>query len=348
MFTPKERLIRALRGESVDRSPCICPGGMMNMATTEIMAMSKSFWPEAHYQAEKMASLALGVHRFSGIENLGVPFCMTVEAEAMGASVNTGSAANEPRVTEYPLLKLEDWPSLPEIKAENGRTAVLAEAVGILSKESPDLPVIVNLTGPISLATSLIEPMVFFKAMGKQPELAQQFLTFVTDNLIVFGQCLLRAGAQIINIADPSGTGEILGPHRFAQFALPCINRILNELDGEYQASMVHICGRLQSIFPEINQLDTAAISIDSITSIRKLKAALDDKIIVGNVSTMLLQNAQPERVKASALNCLQKGVRVLSPACGISPATPLANLQAMVEAVHYFDYLNPEVNILD
>ncbi len=348
MFASKDRLIRALKGQAIDRIPCICPGGMMNMATTEIMSMADSYWPEAHYQAEKMASLALGVHRFTGIENLGVPFCMTVEAEAMGAKVNLGSISNEPRVIEYPLFRLEEWKLLSAIKPARGRTAVLAEAVSLMSIASPELPIIVNLTGPISLATSLIEPMVFFKAMGKQAELVHEFLSFVTDNLIVFAKYLLRAGAQIINIADPSGTGEILGPCRFAQFALPYINRILNELDGEYQASMVHICGRLQSIFPEINQLDTAAISIDSITSVSKLKAALDDKIIVGNVSTMLLQTGQPERVKASALNCLQKGVGVLSPACGISPATPLTNLQAMVEAVHCFDYLNPEVNKLD
>lgn len=37
MFTEKERLERALRQEEVDRPPCICPGGMMNMITTDLM-----------------------------------------------------------------------------------------------------------------------------------------------------------------------------------------------------------------------------------------------------------------------------------------------------------------------
>ncbi len=341
MLTPKDRLIKTLKGESADRPPCICPGGMMNMVTTDVMRQVGSLWPEAHQNPQAIAKLALGVHNLTGIENLGVPFCMTVEAEAMGAKISLGSMETEPRVVGYPLSMLQDWSSLPEIKPGTGRISMVAEAVNILAANNPELPVIVNLTGPISLATSLIEPMIFFKAMGKQPEMVHEFLSFITDNLIIFGRSLLQAGAQIITVADPSGTGEILGPRRFAEFALPYINRILNSLQGDYEASMVHICGRLHSIFTEINQLETGAISIDSATSVTKLKAALDDKIIVGNVSTYLLQNGQPERVKASALSCLSKGAAVLSPACGISPSTPLVNLQAMVRAVHEFDYQN-------
>ncbi|MDD3269546.1 MAG: MtaA/CmuA family methyltransferase [Syntrophomonadaceae bacterium] len=347
MITPKHRLINALNGEAIDRSPCICPGGMMNMATTEVMLRVGSHWPEAHKKPRDMARLALGVCHFTGIENLGVPFCMTIEAEAMGAKVNLGSMTNEPRVTEYPLVKLEDWKLLTGINPGKGRAGIVGEAISYLAEGNSELPVIVNLTGPISLAGSLIEPMVFFKAMGKHPELVHEFLCFITDNLIVFGRSMLQAGAQIINIADPSGTGEILGPRRFAEFALPYINRILNELQGEYQASMVHICGRLQSIFTEVDQLATNAISIDSNTSISKLRSALHEKVMVGNISTYLLQNGQPDRVKEVGLNCLQKGVAVLSPACGISPATPLVNLQAMVSAVHDFDYRNREVSIL-
>ena len=347
MITPQDRLIKALNGQVIDRSPCICPGGMMNMATTEIMQRVGSHWPEAHKKPQDMARLALGVCHLTGMENLGVPFCMTVEAEAMGAKVNLGSLANEPRVAEYPLMKLEDWETLPGINPGEGRAGIVAEAVSYLASSKTELPVIVNLTGPISLASSLIEPMVFFKAMGKKPELLHEFLYFVTDNLIVFGRSMLQAGAQIINIADPGGTEEILGPRHFAEFALPHINRILNELQGEYQASMVHICGRLQSIFTEINQLATNAISIDSTTSISKLRSALREKVVVGNISTYLLQNAQPDRVKATGFNCLRKGITILSPACGISPATPLANLQAMVSAVHDFDYQNREVSSL-
>ena len=37
MLTPKERLKTVLSGKKADRTPCICPGGMMNMITEELM-----------------------------------------------------------------------------------------------------------------------------------------------------------------------------------------------------------------------------------------------------------------------------------------------------------------------
>ena len=36
-LTPKERLLKVLRKEPVDRPPVICTGGMMNAAIVEIM-----------------------------------------------------------------------------------------------------------------------------------------------------------------------------------------------------------------------------------------------------------------------------------------------------------------------
>ena len=85
MITPKERLFRVLKGEKVDRPPCICPGGMMNMIVEEVMDITGVKWPEAHSDAGMMADLSEGIYTNGGFENFGVPFCMTVEAEAMGA-----------------------------------------------------------------------------------------------------------------------------------------------------------------------------------------------------------------------------------------------------------------------
>ena len=91
MFTEKERLERALRQEEVDRPPCICPGGMMNMITTDLMDACGVTWPEAHTDAQMMADLALASYQHGCFENVGVPFCMTIEAEELGAKVTLGS-----------------------------------------------------------------------------------------------------------------------------------------------------------------------------------------------------------------------------------------------------------------
>ena len=62
MLTPKERLRTIMEGKPADRPACICPGGMMNMVTSELMEAVKIYLPEAHTDAEKMAALAKAVY----------------------------------------------------------------------------------------------------------------------------------------------------------------------------------------------------------------------------------------------------------------------------------------------
>ncbi len=64
----------------------------------------------------------------------------------------------------------------------------------------------------------------------------------------------------------------------------------------------------------------------------RDLKAALPEVVRVGNVDALLLQRedaATVERVARAAA----RDFDILSPACGLVPATPAENLRAMVRA---------------
>ena len=51
-------------------------------------------------------------------------------------------------------------------------------------------------------------------------------MEFITDQLTAFGRAQIAAGADVIAISDPSGTGEILGPKYFEEFAVTYINRL--------------------------------------------------------------------------------------------------------------------------
>ena len=56
----------------------------MTMACREVMAKVGCRWPVVHRDEEKMVTLAIAMHKETGFENIGIPFCMTVEAEAWG------------------------------------------------------------------------------------------------------------------------------------------------------------------------------------------------------------------------------------------------------------------------
>lgn len=333
LLTPKERLRLTLAKKPVDRPPFICLGGMMNTAIEEVMDLTENKWPEAHSNAELMAGLAAGIYEQGGFENFGVPFCMTVEAEAMGAKVFLGTKINEPRVTSYPLQSMEDWMKLKRINPEEGRVKVVLDAIKILWDKNPQVPLVANLVGPISVATSLIEPTIFYKDMRKNPQIVHKMMTFITENLIFFGKTQLKAGANVLAVSEPSGTGEILGPALFREFSAPYLNKIVGALkDYAEIGTIIHICGRLKSVYRELKDLECDAISVDGITSIKKVVENLPDKIIMGNISTFALEYESPLGIKNMAENCLLNGAKILAPACGIGPRTPLVNIQMALE----------------
>lgn len=333
MLTPKERLRLALLKEKVDRPPCICPGGMMNMIVEDVMDKTCCKWPEAHADAKSMAELSAGIYENGGFENFGVPFCMTVEAEAMGAEVFLGTKINEPRVTKYIITSVSEWSNLKKINVNEGRVKTVIEAIKILKDKNSEVPIVANLTGPISLAASLMEPVNFYKEIIKKPMEAHKLMECVTENLIEFGKAQLKAGADVLAISDPSATGEILGPASFKKFALPYLNKIVAALRAYADMGIIiHICGRLKSIYEELNSLNSDAISFDSITSIRQVCENVHNKAIMGNVSTFTLENGSTEDIKDLTLNCLGSGVNILSPACGIGPKTAFRHIKTMVE----------------
>jgi MtaA/CmuA family methyltransferase len=331
----KERLMGVLAGETVDRPPFICPGGMMTMVVTEVMERMECYWPEAHTDPEQMARLTLAAHELAGIENAGVPFCMTIEAEGLGAEVGLGSRESEPRVNTYAMEVMTELDRLTPFDPFAGRALVCAEAIRILKKRAPHLPVIANLTGPISLATSVIDPLLYYRAMRRDRVATHLLTRRCTDVLAAFGAALIEAGADVVCIADPSATGEIIGREAFAEFAVP----YLNELTGHFRErfgvpTIVHICGNVKSLGSALSNLSAAAVSVDSMVGIGTLRELAPGKATMGNISTFMLERGEPEQLSNASRRCLEERVDILAPACGISPRTPVANIRAVAATV--------------
>lgn len=334
MLTPKERLKTILEGKKADRPACICPGGMMNMVTEELMEKAKVFLPDAHTDPRKMAELAKAVYDQGCFENYGVPFCMTIEAEEMGAKVDLGSSVYEPHVTEYVIQSVSEYEKLTPIDVESGRAKVVLDAIRILKQETEDVPIVGNLTGPISTASSVIEPVTFYKELRKKNREAHKYMEFITDQLIAFGRAQIDAGADLIAISDPSGTGEILGPKFFKEFAVTYINKILDSLQKEKMGTIVHICGQMSPVYKEVEEVKSSALSFDSAVPMKQAREQLKHRILMGNVSTYALEFGDSDKVKTLTKGCMENGSDILSPACGLGMKSPLANVQAILQCL--------------
>lgn len=330
----KERLLGVLKGDRVDRPPVICPGGMMSACVTEI---SDQVGGGHHAGTKEMVSAARKINEQIGFENYGVPFCLTSEVEALGATVNIGDNLIEPRITQYNDLPLEViMENYSPVEVTTGRMGVVIDAIRELRNSR--IPVIGNVSGHISTATSVIDPLEMFKMLRREPERAARFLAFINDYLIRYALEMVKAGADVISISDPTATGEILGPRNFQKFAVPYYQKIIQALHQEGIPVILHICGNASNIVESLNSVKANAVSFDSIVNMKLAREGVKTGLM-GNVSTQLLHTGEREKIMSITRHALHSEVDIVAPACGLSMATSISNLKAMTDYVKEGSY---------
>lgn len=339
MPTAKDRLITILDGEDADRPACICPGGMMNMVTAELQDVVHISLPEAHSDARMMADLAKAVYTQGCFENVGVPFCMTVEAEALGATVTMGTRLFEPHVTGYATESVTEYGRLSPIDLGAGRAKVVLDAIAILKEELDGVPIVGNLVGPVSVASSVTDPVNFYKELAKKRTVAHEYMEFVTQQLISFGLAQIEAGADVITIAEPSGTGEILGPRMFAEYVVTYLNELIDALENAGGRTIVHICGQMHSVYQQMAEVRADALSFDAVVPIKRAKENLPGRTIMGNVSTFAIELGEPEKVASLTQSCVRAGSDIIAPACGLGMGSPLTNVKEVLKTVKASQY---------
>ncbi len=334
-LSPKERLFRVLQHKTVDRPPVICTGGMMNAAVIDVMELSGQRLPAAHHDGAVMANLSEAVGQYTGFENLGLPFCMTVEAEILGSKIDFGSLSCEPKIAKekFSSVSQVEFQDMNVLK-NSGRLPVLAKASALLAKKHPDVPVIGSLTGPMSTAASIVDPITFLKELRKDRDHAHRVIDYISRFLGRYAELLVENGASIIAIGDPTATGEILGPKMFDEYAVFYLNQIIREIHHLGVPVILHICGDMKAVKHLIPKLESDAISMDALVNLRLLKEEFTDLITMGNLSTYLLQFGTAEKVAEQIEKLLEDRIDIISPACGLSTSSALSNIHALTETV--------------
>lgn len=330
----KERLLRALSGEEVDRPPVICPGGMMSACITEIL---EDVEDDHNLTVDGMVKAAKNIYEKTGFENYGVPFAMVAEAEPLGVIIDSGTKITEERITEYNNEPIENIIEKYDIDPNKSpRMKITIEAIKQLKNDK--VPVIGNLVGHISTATSIVDPIVIFKMLKKGPEKTYDFFKFVNNILIKFADEMIKAGADVIAISDPTSTGEILGTKNFEKFSVPLYKELVDFIHSKNTQVIIHICGDVNKIIDGLNTVGADALSFDSCVNMRFAKSKITTKLM-GNVSTQLLDIGTEEKIISITENAISSGVDIVSPACGLSMSTSTEKLKAMTDFVKRGSY---------
>lgn len=280
---------------------------------------------------------------------------LTAEAEALGARV-TFSEGQPPSVVKHSPLLEEDLRRGRLLDPERqGRLPVFIRTMEEM-KRHLDVAKGAYVTGPLTLAGELAGIKNVMKGMIKEDGFIRKLLEFTTKGAMEYARRLVDAGADVICILEPSAA--LVSPRHYAQFSKASIEEISNSVTA---ITLLHICGDVAPLIPEMIRTRVHGISIDSAVDIVEVFSQLDNgKAVAGNIDPVKeMVFSTPEKIrervvqlrgkmhqyeKALVSRChpvveekdeFRQGLHsnfILSTGCDLPPEVPLENITAFME----------------
>ncbi|GAA0738892.1 uroporphyrinogen decarboxylase family protein [Clostridium oceanicum] len=192
-------------------------------------------FPEAYKNWNSMALISEELKKYDGEAFCTMPFCHTVEGEAMGGIINLGDEKIGPRAKDYICKKAEDILNLPSIDYSKGRIAEVLKACKHLRDKGEN--VMLYVSGPFTIMNVLIEPRYIFKVFRKNPDVMQSIFNKFQNEILMFIKEAEKVGVNMISYADSSGALNILGPKFSKQtvemFTYPLLKKVEEVIKNE-------------------------------------------------------------------------------------------------------------------
>ena len=167
-MTSRQRVLAALNGQPVDRTPLVNP---TSVATVELMDLVDAPFPNANREPELMARLAATGHTELGFDSVMPVFSIIQESSALGCKMQWEQKDNWPTVRmREPIYESIDDITIPDDLLEHPDMRCVLEAIKLLRQRFGDEVAVIGKTmGPWSLAyhTFGVEP--FLPALARRP-----------------------------------------------------------------------------------------------------------------------------------------------------------------------------------
>lgn len=329
----RQIFLAALRGGQTPRPSVAC---VNQTATYEQMEAIGVRWPGANFNASQMSCLSQAAHSIIGFDAVRIPFCQTIEEEALGCEISIGDETNLPSVVGHPF-GINDAPSFPENFLEEGRLPLLVKAArDVRVAVGEDVAVIGGVVGPFTIAAELLGVENMMRAILKAPQKLRPFLQAAEEAVIELARALEAGGVDAICIEDMMASMDLLSPPSYNSLAAPHEANVIERLNVPV---VLHICGRVDFIAKDMIATGAAALSFEPKTDVFRVKQAIEESGksvgIVGGIGTMDdLFYGDTELVTRTTRKAIADGYDVVAPGCSVPPATTTANLRAMVETV--------------
>ncbi len=336
----KEIITRALKLEKTPRLPvALLSGGVWTMNRRGLSLQDILNRPElaAEIIIDTQETVQSDiVWPSSGYHNLAIrALGGTIKFRAKGAPDIQAPLID--KVAEVEKLQLSNLSEEPGIQNLLSTARIVAKTLG--SK------VLIGASqwGPFTLAGHIYGVEKLMRSIYKDQDGVLAILDFTAELCYRYLEFFINAGVEIVSIADPSASGDLISRTQFQEFVLPHLQKVVNKLHQKGVFVCIHICGNITNRLDLIPETDADLLSMDYKVDLGKAKEALGGRMAFsGNLNPVaIMQNATPKIVADTCLDCIMKTLAIpgyiVMPGCDIPPGVSLENIQAMRDTVHRY-----------
>ncbi|MEW6377313.1 MAG: MtaA/CmuA family methyltransferase [Thermodesulfobacteriota bacterium] len=327
--TPKRRFLSGLFGGR--KGDSISVANPTSVISVELMEKAGIFFPDAHLDPQKMAELSAAGYEILGFDSIMPEFSVQQEAEALGCVVDWGSPTMMPDAKTHPVKEIEEL-KIPEHLLEKPSMRVILEALELLRKNYGDRAGIIGkVMGPWTLSYHMCGVQDFLLWTLTDPEKVRRFLDRLKEVTITFAKAQLRAGADVVVIADHA-TGDLVSPMTYQDFLLPIHQELNQRIEGP---TILHLCGNCSDRLRLFVEAGFDGYHFEwQVDAKMAVQVVNHEMSLIGNIANRdVLFGGTPEDVYKHARYSIEAGVDILAPECAVPLQTPIANLKAIVEA---------------
>ena len=333
-ISPRDSVLDALSGERGDRPPAAV---FTQSATVGQMERTGVSWPEAHSSPHAMAVLGAAQADLFGFPTVRVPFCVSVEAGALGCPLDMGTVRSQPTVLPGPfsLDPLEgtsegsDLLPSPGEFVSSGRPMCVAEAVSELSRTHGDCTVVAGVTGMLTCMSQMFGAESLVLGALTCPDLVRRWSDLLCRRLQEYIGLLTGSGADVITLGEAAASPDVIDPAMFDNLTGDGLHRIFGSCDAR---TCLHICGGVLPILGAMEATGADSLSLEGSVDPYRASLAVGGRIaLVGNVGPVdPLLTGSPADVRESARRSEDAGFDIIAPGCGVPPMTPDINMRAL------------------
>lgn len=339
-MTPKERVSEYLKGNEVDRLPCILMLGE-TAANLAGIKLKDYYWNvDSMVETERYAIKELGAEGANGKLTLrGI-------AEAIGSHLDYP----ENGISSISKPILDDYSKLSGLKLidpnKDGRLPMVMKVLEKLHREFGDyLSVGTDIAAPVSLAASIRGTSNLMRDFIKNKSELHSLLEYLTECNLIFVKAVYDNFGITCGIDDPVVSGNLIGYKQFKEFGQVYLEKTINgiyKITGNKPA--LHICGKTKHLWNDIGNMNLSIFSLDNCEDIGELKEAIGEKMcIIGNVDPVdVIRNGSIEEIHKEVENCIHKASDsprgyFVAPGCQIPVGTPKENIKALTDATRKY-----------